>query len=85
MGDWNIAPQDDDVWSMDYYEGKTHVSAPERAAFAAVVDAGFTDPCGPYCPGPGTFTYWDYTQLASRSGVACGSTSPSPRTRWPSG
>ncbi len=64
MGDWNIAPQDDDVWSMDYYEGKTHVSAPERAAFAAVVDAGFADPVRPLLPGPGTYTYWDYTQLS---------------------
>jgi exodeoxyribonuclease III len=64
MGDWNIAPQDDDVWSMAYYEGKTHVSAPERAAFAAVVDAGFADPVRPLLPGPGTYTYWDYTQLS---------------------
>jgi exodeoxyribonuclease III len=64
MGDWNIAPQDDDVWSMAYYEGKTHVSAPERAAFAGVVDAGFTDPVRPLAPGPGVYTYWDYTQLS---------------------
>jgi exodeoxyribonuclease-3 len=64
MGDWNIAPQDDDVWSMAYYEGKTHVSAPERAAFQAVVDAGFADPVRPLLPGPGTYTYWDYTQLS---------------------
>jgi exodeoxyribonuclease-3 len=64
MGDWNIAPQDDDVWSMAYYEGKTHVSAPERAAFAAVVGAGFADPVRPLLPGPGTYTYWDYTQLS---------------------
>jgi exodeoxyribonuclease-3 len=64
MGDWNIAPQDDDVWSMAFYEGKTHVSAPERAVFAAVVDAGFADPVRPLLPGPGTYTYWDYTQLS---------------------
>jgi exodeoxyribonuclease-3 len=64
MGDWNIAPQDDDVWSMAFYEGKTHVSAPERAAYAAVVAAGFTDPVRPLAPGPGVYTYWDYTQLS---------------------
>ncbi|AKT50370.1 exodeoxyribonuclease III [Arsenicicoccus sp. oral taxon 190] len=63
MGDWNIAPQDDDVWDMGFFEGKTHVSAPERAAFQAVVEAGFTDVVRPHAPGPGTFTYWDYTQL----------------------
>lgn len=64
MGDWNIAPHDEDVWSMAYYADKTHVSPPERAAFEAVVEAGFADVVRPYTPGPGTYTYWDYTQLA---------------------
>ncbi|MGB3828399.1 MAG: exodeoxyribonuclease III [Ornithinimicrobium sp.] len=64
MGDWNIAPEDEDVWSMDYYADKSHVSGPERAAFHAVVDAGYTDVVRPHTPGPGTYTYWDYTQLA---------------------
>ncbi len=49
---------------MAYYEDKSHVSPPERAAFGAVVDAGFTDVVRPHAPGPGTYTYWDYTQLA---------------------
>jgi exodeoxyribonuclease-3 len=39
------------------------VSAPERAAFDAVVDAGFADVVRPRAPGPGVYTYWDYTQL----------------------
>ena len=64
MGDWNIAPRDEDVWSMEYYADKSHVSLPERAAFQAVLDAGFTDVVRPHAPGPGTYTYWDYTQLA---------------------
>ncbi|WP_109471018.1 exodeoxyribonuclease III [Ornithinimicrobium cavernae] len=63
MGDWNIAPEDEDVWSMAFYENKTHVSAPERAAFRAVLEAGFTDVVRPFTPGPGVYTYWDYTQL----------------------
>lgn len=62
-GDWNIAPQDDDVWSMEFFEGKTHVSAPERAAFASFLDAGFVDVVRPHAPGPGVYTYWDYQQL----------------------
>jgi exodeoxyribonuclease III len=49
---------------MDYYEGKTHVSVPERAAFEAIVQAGYADPVRPLLPGPGTYTYWDYTQLS---------------------
>ncbi|MDF2584607.1 MAG: exodeoxyribonuclease, partial [Mycobacterium sp.] len=40
-GDWNIAPTDEDVWDPAAFEGSTHVSAPERAAFQAMVDAGF--------------------------------------------
>ena len=63
VGDWNVAPQDEDVWDMAFFEGKTHVSAPERAAFQAILDAGFTDVARPHTPGPGTYTYWDYTQL----------------------
>jgi exodeoxyribonuclease III len=63
-GDWNVAPRDEDVWDLGFYEGKTHISAPERAAFDAIVDAGFADPVRPLAPGPGVYTYWDYTQLS---------------------
>jgi exodeoxyribonuclease III len=62
-GDWNIAPTDDDVWSPEFFSGSTHVSAPERDAFNAIVDAKFSDVVRPFAPGPGVYTYWDYTQL----------------------
>ncbi|MCL6422412.1 exodeoxyribonuclease III [Brachybacterium sp. JHP9] len=62
-GDFNVAPEDDDVWSMEAFEGSTHVTEPERAAFRAVVDAGFADLVRPDHPGPGVYTYWDYTKL----------------------
>ena len=63
MGDWNIAPKDEDVWDIDFFiENKmTHVSAPERAAFAAFEELGFTDVVRPHTEGQ--YTYWDYTQL----------------------
>ncbi len=65
VGDWNIAPQDDDVWDLQYFldEGLTHVSAPERAAFYAFEEIGFSDVVRPEHPGPGVYTYWDYKQL----------------------
>ncbi|WP_054812343.1 exodeoxyribonuclease III [Nocardia arizonensis] len=63
VGDWNIAPTDDDVWSVRFFEGRTHTSATERAAFEAIVEAGFADVMRPFAPGPGVYTYWDYTQL----------------------
>src|SRR3954451_15947582 len=63
VGDWNIAPENDDVWDMAVFAHSTHVPPPERAAFRAIVDAGFADVVRPYAPGPGVYTYWDYTQL----------------------
>ena len=62
-GDWNVAPTDDDVWDVAAFEGHTHVSEPERAAFHAIVDAGYADVVRPHTPGPGTYTYWDYQRL----------------------
>lgn len=63
-GDWNVAPQDDDVWDMAVFEGKTHVSKAEREAFQGVIDAGYADVVRPHAPGPGVYTFWDYQQLA---------------------
>ena len=62
-GDWNVAPTDDDVWDVAAFEGHTHVSEPERAAFHAIVDEGYADVVRPHAPGPGTYTYWDYQRL----------------------
>ena len=62
VGDWNIAPTDEDVWDVAVFRDSTHVTGPERAAFAAI-EASFTDVVRPFTPGPGTYTYWDYTQL----------------------
>jgi exodeoxyribonuclease-3 len=71
VGDWNIAPRDEDVWDMSVFATSTHVSPPERAAFQAVAEAGYADVVRPYAPGPGVYTYWDYTQLrfARREGM----------------
>ena len=60
VGDWNIAPQDEDVFDMAAYANDTHVTPPERAAFQAFVDDGWVDVVRPHTPGPDVFTYWDY-------------------------
>lgn len=60
VGDWNVAPEDHDVWSMEFFEGKTHVSEPERAAFRALGEAGFTEVTRGFVD---QYTYWDYQQL----------------------
>jgi exodeoxyribonuclease-3 len=59
-GDWNIAPLDEDVFDISRFATSTHVTPPERAAFQAVVDAGYADVVRPHQPGPDVFTYWDY-------------------------
>lgn len=63
VGDWNIAPTDEDVWDVEFFKGSTHVTELERTAFTSIVEAQFTDVVRPFTPGPGVYTYWDYTQL----------------------
>ncbi|MFL1376244.1 MULTISPECIES: exodeoxyribonuclease III [unclassified Nocardiopsis] len=64
VGDFNIAPQDDDVWDIAAFDGLTHVTEPEREAFRALGKAGFEDVVRAHTPGPGVYTYWDYKGLA---------------------
>jgi len=63
-GDWNVIPRDTDVWDVSAFEGRTHVSAAERAAFAAFESAGYTEVTREHVPAEHTYTYWDYQQLA---------------------
>ncbi len=60
VGDWNIAPQDIDVFDPAVYATSTHVTPRERAAFQAFVDDGWADVVRPHTPGPQVYTYWDY-------------------------
>ena len=59
-GDFNVAPTDDDVWDPAVFIGATHVTAPERAALAALREAGLRDIVGRPLKGDRPFTYWDY-------------------------
>jgi exodeoxyribonuclease-3 len=61
MGDFNIAPLDIDVWNIAAFAGRTHVSQPERDAFAALEAIGLTDALR--SRGVLGYTYWDYQQL----------------------
>lgn len=60
VGDFNIAPADNDVWSRAAFEGKTHISAPERDGWQALCDWGLADVFRDRFGEDGLYTYWDY-------------------------
>jgi exodeoxyribonuclease-3 len=59
-GDLNVAPEDADVWDPTACHGGTHVSAPERAAFAALRAFGLVDGYRLHHPEARRYTWWDY-------------------------
>ncbi|MFZ9628962.1 MAG: exodeoxyribonuclease III [Ilumatobacteraceae bacterium] len=59
-GDFNIAPNDDDVYDPAKFVGATHVSEPERAVLAGLCDWGFVDLFRLHRPEPKLYTWWDY-------------------------
>ncbi|MFI5262492.1 MAG: exodeoxyribonuclease III [Candidatus Limnocylindrales bacterium] len=59
-GDLNVAPTDLDVYDPAEYVGTTHTSAPERAAFQALLAWGLVDAYRLRHPEGGRFTWWDY-------------------------
>ena len=59
-GDLNVAPADDDVFDPQAYVGETHVTPPERAAIAELLELGLHDVVRERWPDERIFTYWDY-------------------------
>lgn len=59
-GDFNIAPDDRDVYDPAMYVGSTHVSEPERAALRSMLDWGLVDVFREFYDAPGLYSWWDY-------------------------
>jgi exodeoxyribonuclease-3 len=59
-GDLNVAPADIDVWDPNACNGGTHVSEPEREAFARLCRIGLVDAYRARHPEAGRYTWWDY-------------------------
>jgi len=59
-GDFNVAPADVDVWDPRLCHGGTHVSRPERDAFAALERRGLIDAYRRHQPKPGRYSWYDY-------------------------
>jgi exodeoxyribonuclease-3 len=58
-GDFNVAPDDGDVWDPAHFVGMTHVSQPERSALRHVEAWGLHDVFRRFND-PGVFSWWDY-------------------------
>jgi exodeoxyribonuclease-3 len=59
-GDFNVAPEDVDVWDPQAAHGGTHVSPPEREAFGVLRRWGLTDAYRLRHPEAGRYSWWDY-------------------------
>ncbi len=59
-GDWNIAPDDRDVYDPTKWAGEVLCSEPERAALREVLAWGLTDVWRAQHPDARGFSWWDY-------------------------
>ena len=59
-GDFNVAPDDRDVWDPAEVSGATHVTEPERAAVRSIEEWGLVDAFRSIYPQSGLYSWWDY-------------------------
>ena len=59
-GDFNVAPEDRDVWDPAKLHGGTHISPPEREAVGALGDWGLVDVFRQIYSESGVYSWWDY-------------------------
>jgi exodeoxyribonuclease-3 len=59
-GDFNLAPEDQDVWDPEACHGGTHVSPREREAFSRLCRWGLTDAYRISHAETRRYTWWDY-------------------------
>jgi len=64
LGDYNIAPTDEDTHDPAVWRDGVLVSPPERAAFDALLQLGLVDAMRLFPQAPKTFTWWDYRRFA---------------------
>ena len=68
VGDFNVAPDDRDVYDPVAWRGRNLCSEPERHRVRVLLDWGLTDLGRVGNPGPGPYTFWDYRQGAFHRG-----------------
>jgi exodeoxyribonuclease-3 len=66
MGDYNIAPTDDDVYDPVAWAGQIHCTDEERAHFKALLTLPLHDTFRLFEQPPRSWSWWDYRNLAFR-------------------
>ena len=66
MGDFNIAPEDQDVHDPVAWAGQIHCTPQEREHFKALIGIGLTDAFRLFEQAPKSWSWWDYRNLAFR-------------------
>ena len=67
-GDFNVAPEDRDVWDPEQWRGQILFSDLEKDALRNIVAWGFTDALRAHHPEGGLYTWWDYRAGAFHRG-----------------
>jgi len=66
LGDFNIAPDDRDVYDPDAWRERILCSTPERSALQKIIDLGMTDTFRLFEQDPESYSWWDYRAAAFR-------------------
>ena len=66
MGDFNIAPDDRDVYDPVAWAGQIHCTPEEREHFRQLIGLGLVDAFRLFEQPPKSWTWWDYRNLAFR-------------------
>lgn len=68
LGDYNIAPEDIDVYNPKRWHGKIMCSDEERAVFRSLLGLGLVDVTRTLCPAEPMYSWWDYRLAAFQRG-----------------
>lgn len=66
LGDFNIAPDDRDVYDPVAWQGQILCSEPERAAYRALLELGFADAFRLFEQPEKVYSWWDYRMMGFR-------------------
>jgi exodeoxyribonuclease-3 len=69
LGDFNIAPEDRDVYDPEAWHERILCSSPERAALQNIIGLGLVDTFRLFEQAENSFSWWDYRQAAFRRGM----------------